>query len=95
MATYLVTNDDPLEIYPTFGSFFCASELEGLVDGRFHIIGLEDKGRACFQRRLLRDWLHQEMRKPQSLREVLSPMICGLLVLPCIFRMTTSSQLLT
>ena len=44
MATYLVTNDDPLEIYPTFGSFFCASELEGLVDGRFHIIGLEDKG---------------------------------------------------
>ena len=44
MATYLVTNDEPLEIYPSFGAFFCASELEGLVDGRFHILGLEDKG---------------------------------------------------
>ena len=44
MATYILTDGETIELKPMFGNFFSASEMEGLVDGDFHIIHLGEKG---------------------------------------------------
>ena len=44
MAEYILANGESGPIEPLFGSYFSASELQGLVEGDFAIIGLLDKG---------------------------------------------------
>ena len=44
MATYILASGESAEIHPLFGSYFSSSELQGLVEGDFHIIGLLEQG---------------------------------------------------
>ena len=44
MATYILANGESGPIEPLFGSYFSGTELRGLVEGDYAIIGLLDKG---------------------------------------------------
>ena len=44
MATYILADGESGPIEPLFGSYFSASELQGLIEGDFAIIGLLDQG---------------------------------------------------